>query len=198
MMQVREMFSSPIATDFLELDNTALEIFCRERFFDSVKYKKHTLIQTDDLMSHEHPVLQQLIKLVQDKANEFHQQIGLSDSYKQRIVNCWANLDTNWSIRTPHQHPEGALACVYYVTGEPNSGDLEFINPNTSLMRTFFAEHIAEFNKFTANTFKSSPKPGKLIIFPAWLYHYVNTGTSDTDRISIAFNTAFETKKEIL
>lgn len=33
------------------------------------------------------------------------------------------------------------------------------------------------------------PKIGGLVVFPAWLHHYVNDNHSEIDRFSIAFNT---------
>jgi len=32
------------------------------------------------------------------------------------------------------------------------------------------------------------PEPGLLIVFPAWLFHYVNPYHGDGERISIAWN----------
>ena len=32
------------------------------------------------------------------------------------------------------------------------------------------------------------PKPGLMVIFPSWLYHYVNPFHGAGERISIAFN----------
>ena len=52
---------------------------------------------------------------------------------------------------------------------------------------------IGEYNKFTSTDMSVEPAPGKLVIFPSWLVHYVENNLDNTDRISIAFNIEIET-----
>jgi uncharacterized protein (TIGR02466 family) len=33
-----------------------------------------------------------------------------------------------------------------------------------------------------------APQPGRLVIFPSWIQHYVQPNLSDQDRISISFD----------
>ena len=186
-MKIMNMFSSPVFKDFLDLDNDALEKFCRNKCINSKKHQDRGFSQSDDLDLTD-PELLELVNCIQSQMNMLHFNLGLSKNCRSEIFQGWANLDNNWSIRVPHSHPEATFACVYYVTGNPDSGNLEFINPNLAQSRTILPEYVGTFNEFTGNTFKIRPIPGKLIIFPAWLYHYVNSGTGNTDRISIAFN----------
>lgn len=181
------MFSSPIFRDFLDLDNTALEKFCRSKCTDSKKYQDRGFSQSDDLDLTD-PALLELVNTIQNQMNMLHLDLGLSENFQSCLYRGWANLDNNWSIRVPHSHPEATFACVYYVTGNPESGNLEFINPNLAQSRTILPKHVGTFNEFTGSTFKINPVPGQLIIFPAWLYHYVNSGIGNNERISIAFD----------
>jgi Putative 2OG-Fe(II) oxygenase len=34
------------------------------------------------------------------------------------------------------------------------------------------------------------PEPGMIVIFPSWMYHFVNPFHGDGERISVAFNVA--------
>jgi uncharacterized protein (TIGR02466 family) len=192
---IRNMFASPVATTFLDLDNDALEKYCREKCSTSKKFQNRGYTQSDslDLTS---PELKKLLDCVHRTLNSVHIDLGLSPNYQPVVFNAWANVDNNWSIRVPHSHPESAFACVYYINGNEESGALEFINPNLAQPRTIFPEHIAVRNEFTGGNFHIQPSPGRLVIFPAWLYHYVNSGTGNDERISIALIVKF-VKKEI-
>jgi uncharacterized protein (TIGR02466 family) len=193
-LKIRNMFSSPVVTAWFNLDNDALEKFCREKCSTSEKYQKRGFSQSDplDMAS---PELSILLSCVQDALDLSYKELGLSPNYQPTIFEVWANVDNNWSIRVPHSHPEAAFACVYYINGNENSGALEFVNPNLAQARTILPQHIAAWNEFTGSSFHVQPRAGKLIIFPAWLYHYVNSGTGNEERISIAFNVKF-VKKE--
>jgi len=194
-ISIRNMFSSPVATAFLDLDNNALEKFCREKCSNSEKYLERGFTQSDNLDLKD-PALAELMQAIQYRMDIVHSDLGLSNEYQSVIHEAWANVDNNWSIRVPHSHPSATFACVYYVKGNSESGSIEFINPNLAHPRTIFPEMIGRHNEFTGSNFYIGPVSGKLIIFPAWLYHYVNSGKGNDERISIAFNVRTN-KKEI-
>jgi hypothetical protein len=50
--------------------------------------------------------------------------------------------------------------------------------------------HVGTPGYFNANKWHIEPEPGKLIIFPSWLMHYVEDNNSQEDRLSMAFNIA--------
>ena len=181
------MFANPVLKDFLELDNDALEKFCIEKCTNSKKYQDQGIYQSDFLNLND-PALVELVTFIQNRMDMLHFNLGLSKNYQSKIYQGWTNLDNNLAIRIPHSHPEAAFACVYYVKGNSNAGNLEFINPDLVPSRTILPEYIDNFNEFTSSTYTFNPAPGKLIIFPAWLFHYVSPGIGNEDRISLAFN----------
>ena len=61
-------------------------------------------------------------------------------------------------------------------------GDIFFEPPFPQMKQSkVFYQHSASWDHI--------PDPGKLILFPGWLPHGVKTNTTDTDRISLSFNT---------
>jgi uncharacterized protein (TIGR02466 family) len=48
-----------------------------------------------------------------------------------------------------------------------------------------------QFTRLTANAADAESKPGRLLIFPAWLKHSVPANDGQTERISISFNLMF-------
>jgi uncharacterized protein (TIGR02466 family) len=194
MLKIDDVFTSVLAVDWLELDNDAIADYCKDKIYSSSWYKDDKETQSNwlDLSA---PELKPLVDAVNDRINELHRRVGLSLHYCQKITEAWTNLDQCKAIREPHLHNDAVFSCVYYVKGDPDtSGVLEFMNPVMAKCLILQPKHIGEYNKFTIDRYGCPPEAGKLIIFPAYLYHYVNPPlpTNTSERISIAFNTQFE------
>lgn len=101
----------------------------------------------------------------------------------------WANVVRNGSYHKIHNHPDCDWSGVYYVAigspdpaGPPENGMIEFLDPRMGAT-TPSLEGPAALPKL-----RIPPEPGLMLIFPSWLYHYVNTFHGTGERISIAFN----------
>lgn len=188
-MNITDVFTSFIATDYLDLDNTELETFCKNQIYNSQNYKVHNETQSGfiDIAS---PELGKLISLVENRTNSIHIQSGLSFNYRQSVNQVWATLNNAPATSQPHQHTKAMFSCVYYVKGDHTSGRIRFMNPVVSACHFIGEQHIEQYNKFTSNEYSFYPEPGKLLIFPSWLYHYVEHN-SGSERISIALDTVF-------
>ena len=108
-------------------------------------------------------------------------------------MNMWININSLGSFNRPHIHQNSVFSGVYYVSTSGNDGNIVFQHPAINHQYHLTQNHVGEFNNFTSARFSVVPNSGKLIIFPAWLQHYVEPNTQDTDRISISFNTNFNT-----
>jgi uncharacterized protein (TIGR02466 family) len=196
MLTIDDVFTSILAVDWLELDNDTIAEYCKSKIYSSIGYSENKKIQSSwlDLTA---PELVPLADAVTDRINELHSRVGLSANYRQTISKAWANLNQCKSTQDPHCHYDSVFSCVYYVKGDPSTGGiLEFMNPIQHKCLILHPDHIGEQNKFTIDQYGCAPEPGKLIIFPAYLYHYVSPSlpTNTSDRISIAFNTQFVKK----
>ena len=80
----------------------------------------------------------------------------------------------------PHNHPGAVWSAVYYVSSgdpypdPPDNGNFEFMDPRGGNLHG--GKEIVR------------PEPGLLMVFPAWLFHYVNPYHGEGERISIAWN----------
>jgi uncharacterized protein (TIGR02466 family) len=96
----------------------------------------------------------------------------------------WANVSRAGDYNKVHNHPGAVWSGAFYVAlgnrdKEPaGNGCIEFVDPRPGNHHAF---------KVVVD-----PKPGQLLIFPSWLYHYVNPFRGTGERISIAFNTVAE------
>ena len=99
----------------------------------------------------------------------------------------WANVSRAGDYNKVHNHPGAMWSGVFYVAmgnrdPEPaGSGCLEFVDPRSGNQQ--------------ALKIVIDPKPGQILIFPAWLYHYVNPFRGAGERISVAFNATVDVSK---
>jgi uncharacterized protein (TIGR02466 family) len=96
----------------------------------------------------------------------------------------WANVLRNGDYNKPHNHPGSVWSGVFYVAlgnreAQPaDNGWIEFIDPRPGNVHS--------------SKVKVAPKEGHVLLFPSWLFHYVNPFRGTGERISIAFNTTAE------
>lgn len=143
-----------------------------------------------------------------------HEEIGM---LKRRIVSCvreltlsatkgkydpascdmlghaWANISRAQSYRKIHNHESCTWSGVYYVKSRllkeksKYSGDIEFLDPRMLCISTELPH-----SSFGGRS-RVAPRAGRMVLFPHWLYHYVNPVEDDSLRICIAFNVKLET-----
>jgi hypothetical protein len=98
---------------------------------------------------------------------------------------------TSWLARTEknghtpvHDHAWSDISGVYYYQTNSQDGSIYFIPPTpayTSLC----------FQKF-AGRWEHPPAIGKLLLFPSYLLHAVQTNESNDERISLSFSVNFK------
>lgn len=103
-------------------------------------------------------------------------------------VKAWANVSRVGNYHRLHNHPGAAWSGVYYVEtggdapGYPLSGLLELLDPRP------FTEMVSTPGDPFGQKAIFKPEPGMMVIFPSWLYHFVNPFFGEGERISVAFN----------
>jgi uncharacterized protein (TIGR02466 family) len=102
----------------------------------------------------------------------------------------WINVNGKGAFNTPHDHPGWAWSGSYYVkvpegaTG--TSGCIEFLDVRTNVR----AITIEGANCFASKvTFR--PEEGMILLFPAYLRHWVYPHDEPEERVSIAFNARY-------
>ena len=101
------------------------------------------------------------------------------------IHNSWFIINKKGDFNRPHKHPPYVFSGVYYVKCDDNSGELVF---NTPAEMNNYATHYKEYNKHNSKDFFITPKTGQLLIWPAWIDHYVTPRKSNSERIVYSFN----------
>ena len=95
-----------------------------------------------------------------------------------------------WSVRlragggrhADHVHPMGWLSSACYISvpaaarGEDKAGWITFGHAGTPTSPEMPAEHFVQ------------PEPGKLVLFPSYMWHGVNRFEGDEPRLTVAFD----------
>ena len=105
-------------------------------------------------------------------------------------IKAWANISRRGNYHRIHNHPRSCWSGVYYVAvgssapDHPLSGLLELMDPRP------FTEMVNTPGEPFGQKLAIPPEAGTIIVFPSWIYHFVNPYHGDGERISIAFNAA--------
>jgi predicted Zn-dependent protease len=98
------------------------------------------------------------------------------------ILGCWSVKLRRQGFHVNHIHPEGWLSSAYYASvpsevddAVQRSGWLKFGEPRFAVPR------LAPF-------LEVQPKPGRLVLFPSYLWHGTNALREDAPRMSVAFD----------
>jgi len=103
------------------------------------------------------------------------------------IIESWANISGPGAFNMPHVHGGSFWSCVYYVKAGEGSGTITMHDPRMPMLR-MHAPGVLFKGAGPELRFDIKPKPGTMVLFPAWLWHSVEPSEGDEDRISIAMN----------
>ena len=107
-------------------------------------------------------------------------------------VNAWAMVMRNGDYTIPHDHADAHWSTVYY----PDAGDAdEVAHPDSGLLALVDPRHGGRPMPgldLVGSTFTARPATGRLLVFPGWLYHYVNVYRGQRPRVAVSCNVSFE------
>lgn len=132
------------------------------------------------------PELQPLVTEILQNSERLINKYDLPKTMK--IDPIWMNINGKKDFNQFHEHPKSMLSGIFYVKATEDSGHLALINPVTTHQHYIDPSTIDTFNEFNSFSWTVEPKPNKLIMFPAWVPHFVFPNQTEEDRISIAFN----------
>tara|TARA_R100001369_G_scaffold91160_3_gene131738 strand:+ start:1131 stop:1709 length:579 start_codon:yes stop_codon:yes gene_type:complete len=104
------------------------------------------------------------------------------------LGNMWANINPPGGMNQPHIHPNALFSGVYYVKSSPNCGRLKVMDPRPGIQFTMPVRKPGDPGKDMWRDVNIEPVVGRIIMFPAWLWHSVEENKSNDIRISVSFN----------
>jgi uncharacterized protein (TIGR02466 family) len=104
------------------------------------------------------------------------------------LGNMWANINPPGGYNRPHVHPNSLFSGVYYVKGNKESGTLAMNDPRPGIQTVMPSRKPGKPPKHLWREVHLEPVPGRIIMFPAWLWHCVEPNKTNDIRISVSFN----------
>ena len=105
-----------------------------------------------------------------------------------KLGNMWANINPPGGMNMPHIHPNSLFSGVYYVKAQPNCGRLKLMDPRPGVQTMMPIRKPGNPGKDFWREIHMEAVPGRIIMFPAWLWHSVEENKSNDIRISVSFN----------
>lgn len=145
-----------------------------------------------NLFASRHPVLEWLEACIRRCVQDYAAATGI-DYELDFHVQGWANINRFGDYHNLHNHPYSWLSGTYYVqVPEPkpmpgrkdlNPGAISFFDPRPQANMNAI-KNDAQINP----EHRLVPRPGDLLLWPAFVHHLVHPNHSDELRISISFN----------
>jgi len=152
------------------------------------KYSAGRTWQTDTDLQ-DRPQMAELIKRVLAAGEGVLDFLGLEKS-PMIVSGAWANFGPPDTSHHEHVHPNNFLSVVYYVRAPKGGNTINFIDPRPQAH--VMAPRVVKPSHNNASLVTIDIAPGRLVLFPAWLRHSVDTNRSNEERLSIAMNLMFE------
>lgn len=135
-----------------------------------------------------------LVGLIGRATAQMSEDLGYSSGHHITIGTMWSIINPPGSSNRAHVHPGCLWSGVYYIQAPEGAGNIEFIEPRTAHLMNqprYLANAKRQKDNWTKVRF--TPTPGRMLIFPSWLYHAVDPNTSKetgkaAHRIIISFN----------
>ena len=130
-------------------------------------------------------ILETLVKSFQSICNNY----GYRNELEWYVTNMWANVNRYKDSNMKHLHGRSDWSWVYYVLVPQGSGKIIFCDPRIRRAMYQKEEFLQNFdNPSQYGEYKIDSSVGKLIIFPSYLEHYVESNLTQQPRISISGN----------
>jgi len=184
----------------------------KEQFFPTTVYGKDLQLDNNTLAQHIIQWSQQDQGVKKTNMNGWHSttdmhlkkeyQVLVDELYKMQheiyqeewldrrpmLGNMWANINYSGGYNRPHVHPNCLFSGVYYVKTQPQCGELVVNDPRPGIQTMMPTRKPGQPPKHLWREAHIEPVQGRLIMFPAWLWHCVEPNQSNDMRISVSFN----------
>jgi uncharacterized protein (TIGR02466 family) len=137
-------------------------------------------------------LLQGILARVRETVEAIAQERGQALGPMRVGLHAWAMVMRDGDYTITHDHADAHWATVYY----PDAGDAdEGAHPDSGLLVFIDPRHGARPMPgldLVGGNFTVSPRTGRLVVFPAWLLHYVHAYRGQRPRVAISCNVVFE------
>jgi len=180
------------------LNKTLLDLTYAERERDRTGVNKSNTAEFGSWHSatalHKNADYKPLMTQVDAVLSRISQELRYATDQVLKVTTMWSIINPPGNGNRAHVHPNSLWSGVYYVQAPEGAGQIEFIDPRTIQIMNqpkYVAKKKRPRDCWTKVNYK--PTPGRMIVFPAWLYHAVDPNLSKeegraADRVIVSFN----------
>ena len=140
--------------------------------------------QSEDTFVLDKPELSNVRAFIESKIYKYVKEV-MSSNNELMITQSWINKSGKGESHHEHVHPNSLISGVWYPVISEKLPPIQF----RSRAQRDVSLSTEKFNNFNSATFLLPMKAGELILFPSNLTHSVPANQSETERISLSFNT---------
>lgn len=143
---------------------------------------------------HKQEEYRNLVDVIDTSTAKLSSSLGYAENKKISIGTMWSIINPPGSSNRAHVHPGCLWSGVYYIQAPDHAGSIEFIDPRTvHLMNQAKFQPSTKRAKENWTKVRFKPTPGRLLVFPSYLYHAVDPNLSKAEgnlanRIIVSFN----------
>lgn len=128
------------------------------------------------------PLLDRVVAVTRELLRAHYRRVTDAVPPLELAVQAWVMVLGRGGFVAPHDHAGAHWSGVYYATaGDGETGALSFLHPVSGVVNVpGLPADPCEFS--------IQPEPGLLVVFPAWLRHYVQPYQGTSLRVSLSFN----------
>jgi uncharacterized protein (TIGR02466 family) len=175
-----------------ELANKALAAFILE--LEGGNTTLTTDYRRDNFMTAEHPAVAWLRDCANRTVADYFRALRMAYPIDWTLHG-WANVNRLGDYHDPHNHPHAYLSGTYYVQVPRDRAPLKTRSDVRPGCITFYDPRgpAVNMNAIRDDPYVNpertvEPRPGDILLWPAFLTHFVHPNLSETPRISISFN----------
>lgn len=183
MNEVYPLFSQPVFVSHENVDATfSTEIeYCKHLEYIQNKGGNYASIETNIL---DIATFANIKKLICAAIDHYAKGVMCWTDVDLYVTQSWANINPKNTQHSTHYHFNSIISGVFYLQTTDNDS-ITFHNDAKTLLD--FKKSL--YNIYNSETWEIPVKPGMIAIFPSQLTHSVKIHDTNTERISIAFNT---------
>ena len=172
--------ANPVLTTVIEkLDAQSADL--------TAQYRQTDLLQSD------HPAVKWLAQCINKTVVDYLAAQGQTYQSSWKLQG-WPNINRFGDYHDLHNHPHSYLSGTYYVQVPTDSdslpgrsdrrpGAISFYDPRPQANMTAIKDDPQIEAEYTV-----MPEPGMILLWPAFLHHFVHPNLSQMHRISVSFN----------
>ena len=157
------------------------------KYLRSLEYSSNgdmSPLQSMDTFVLDKPPMKKIRRFIESKIKKHVMKI-FESKQDLKITQSWVNKLTTNRFHSGHIHPNSYLSGVWYPVIDPSHPPIQFIDHSNFQMQ-LSGETSTELNSMVMSL---TLEPGQLIVFPSNMFHRVLPNGTNSERISLSFNT---------